>query len=67
MPQHRCRLCGYVYDPTLGDIGPGPGHDIAPGTAFQSLPDDWRCPDCRAPKSEFVPVEAGNAGAGTGA
>ncbi|MBR2258505.1 MAG: rubredoxin [Blautia sp.] len=35
--------CGYIYDPEKGD----PKHDIAPGTKFEDLPDDWRCPRCK--------------------
>jgi rubredoxin len=49
MDKYVCVLCGYVYDPALGD----PEHDIAPGTAFESLPADWVCPVCGADKSAF--------------
>ena len=49
MDKYVCQLCGYVYDPALGD----PEHDIAPGTAFESLPDSWTCPLCGADKSSF--------------
>lgn len=34
--------CGWVFDPAIGD----PEHGIAPGTAFEDLPDDWACPNC---------------------
>jgi rubredoxin len=34
-----CTLCGHVYD---GSAGP-----------FESLPDSWVCPTCRAPKKVF--------------
>ena len=47
---HRCAWCGYVYDPAQGD----PARGIASGTPFAQLPDDWCCPDCRAPKADFV-------------
>jgi rubredoxin len=50
--RHRCRWCGHVYDPAAGDTVRG----IPPGTAFAELPDDWRCPDCRAPKPDFEPM-----------
>ena len=44
----------FVYDPVHGDpdniAGPGP---IPPGTAFEDLPADWRCPVCGTPKSWF--------------
>ena len=46
-----CQPCGWVYDPELGD----PDNGIAPGTKFEDLPEDWVCPVCGAPKSEFAP------------
>ncbi len=45
-----CGVCGYTYDPALGD----PAGGIAPGTRFEDLPDDWVCPACGAPKSAFL-------------
>nr|WP_246337567.1 rubredoxin [Azospirillum oleiclasticum] len=45
---------GYEYDPLLGD----PDSGVAPGTAFQDLPDDWFCPRCGAGKSEFRRLSA---------
>lgn len=53
MTKYECEPCGYVYDPAEGD----PDNGIAPGTAFEDLPDDWVCPICGADKSEFKPVE----------
>ncbi len=53
MKKYRCTLCGYIYDPAKGD----PANGVEPGTAFESLPDDWVCPECGAAKSEFEPVE----------
>ena len=49
--KYVCQPCGWVYDPALGD----PDNGIAPGTKFEDLPEDWVCPVCGAPKSEFVP------------
>jgi rubredoxin len=49
MEKFRCTVCGYIYDPEMGD----PDAGIAPGTAFQSLPDDWTCPVCGATKDMF--------------
>ena len=43
------RPCDYVYDPAKGD----PDNGIAPGTAFENLPESWNCPVCGDPKSEF--------------
>lgn len=45
--RYKCLQCGYVYDPFLGE----PEHGIAPGTSFESLPDDWTCLECGADKS----------------
>ena len=41
--------CGYVYDPEVGD----PDAGIAPGTAFEDIPDDWVCPWCGLGKDAF--------------
>jgi rubredoxin len=49
MDKYECSICGYVYDPAVGD----PDNGIAPGTSFDALPEDWVCPTCGAPKSEF--------------
>lgn len=44
----------YVYDPAHGDPDNIAGsHPIPPGTAFEDLPADWRCPVCGTPKSWF--------------
>ncbi len=53
MQKYQCSICGHVYDPVEGDSEAG----IAPGTSFQDLPDDWVCPNCGAPKSDFEPYE----------
>ena len=47
--KYRCTICGYVYDPELGD----PDGGIKPGTPFEQIPDDWVCPVCGAAKSAF--------------
>ena len=52
MDKYECNVCGYVYDPEAGD----PENNIAPGTAFEDLPDDWECPICGASKDEFEKV-----------
>lgn len=51
MKQYECELCGYVYNPASGD----PDNGVAPGTAFEKLPEDWVCPLCGAGKDQFVP------------
>ena len=49
MDTWECTACGYVYDPSEGD----PDGDIAPGTPFEKLPDDWVCPQCGVGKDMF--------------
>ena len=49
MQKYVCILCGYIYDPEVGDEDGG----IAPGVSFENLPDDWVCPLCGAGKDEF--------------
>lgn len=51
-PKYECTVCGYVYDPELGD----PEHGIKAGTLFSDLPDDWTCPVCGAGKAQFKQV-----------
>jgi rubredoxin len=48
----QCIVCGYIYDPEVGD----PVAGIDPGTPFEDLPDDWVCPVCGAPKDQFERV-----------
>ena len=50
MDKWECTVCGYIYDPELGD----PEHNIPPQTPFEQLPENWACPVCGAPKSQFV-------------
>ena len=51
--KYVCNLCGYVYDEAAGD----PDNGIAPGTAFEDLPEDWVCPICGVGKDEFAPED----------
>ena len=51
MQKWVCTLCGYIYDPEVGDMDAG----IPPGTAFEDLPDGWACPVCGASKEMFEP------------
>jgi rubredoxin/quercetin dioxygenase-like cupin family protein len=56
MQKYMCSDCDFEYDPAVGD----PSQGIAPGTAFEDLPDTWTCPECGAPKSEFYPIIESN-------
>lgn len=47
--EYQCPACGYIYNAAEGD----PDGGIAPGTSFEDLPDDWKCPLCGMDKSEF--------------
>jgi rubredoxin len=49
MENYVCSICGYIYDPTVGDDEGG----IKPGTAFEELPEEWVCPTCGAGKDVF--------------
>jgi rubredoxin len=51
--KYQCTVCGYIYDPTIGD----PDSGIAPGTPFEKLPDSWTCPQCGAMKDDFVEMK----------
>jgi rubredoxin len=53
MSKYECTICGYVYDPAVGDVENG----IEPGTSFEDLPDDWVCPECGVGKEDFEEVE----------
>ena len=49
MSKYECTLCGYIYNPAKGD----PDNDVAPGTAWADVPEDWVCPICGAGKDDF--------------
>ncbi len=53
MTKWKCTFCDYVYDPETGD----PDNGIQPGTDFESLPPDWTCPWCGAPKDAFERID----------
>lgn len=51
--KYVCAVCGYIYDPSIGD----PDNGIAPGTAFEDISNNWTCPECGAGKDEFEELE----------
>ena len=53
MKKYVCDMCGWEYDPEVGD----PDNGIEPGTAFEDLPEDFVCPLCGVGKDEFSPAE----------
>ncbi|MBP7087872.1 MAG: rubredoxin [Candidatus Omnitrophica bacterium] len=53
MDKYQCKVCGYIYDPAVGD----PDNGIEAGTPFSQLPATWVCPECGVGKEEFEKVE----------
>jgi rubredoxin len=51
MKKYKCKICGYVYDPEAGE----PRRGTAPGTPFEDLKNEWRCPQCGAGLNRFIP------------
>ena len=49
MDTFTCTICGFQYNPEEGDSTAG----IPPGTPFEDLPDDYKCPICNASKEYF--------------
>jgi len=53
MKKYKCTVCGHIYDSAEGD----PVLGIAPGTAFEDIPDDWRCPICQVTKDDYILID----------
>ncbi|WP_085441370.1 rubredoxin [Magnetofaba australis] len=53
MKRYKCTVCDFIYDEAKGM----PEDDIAPGTKWEDVPDDWECPQCGVSKSDFEMVE----------
>lgn len=49
----QCRTCGFIYKEEEG----APDEGLAPGTRWEDLPEDWVCPICGTPKSDFDMIE----------
>ena len=52
MEKYVCNVCGYEYDPAIGD----PDQDVSMGTLFEALPEEWICPLCGEEKDNFIQV-----------
>ena len=50
MAQYECIICGLIYDEAKG----WPDDEIAPGTKWEDIPNDWYCPDCGVGKEDFT-------------
>lgn len=53
MKKYKCKICGHIYDPEMGD----PVGGIDPGTPFENIPESWRCPVCGVTKKDFEPLD----------
>lgn len=51
--KYICTICGWIYDPAVGD----PDNGVDAGTAFEDVPDSWVCPECGVGKDAFEPYE----------
>ncbi len=49
----ECKICWHVYNPEEGDNY----WQIAPGTPFSELPEDWSCPECDGNKNDFMLID----------
>ncbi|MFT5872724.1 MAG: butyryl-CoA dehydrogenase [Clostridium sp.] len=47
-----CNGCGNEYDPSMGD----PEGEVAEGTLFENIPQEWTCPVCGEEKDMFIEV-----------
>jgi len=57
-----CANCDHEYDSDEGDLPRG----ISAGTTIDNLPQDWVCPECGAPKMEFIEIPSRSIGSGDG-
>ncbi|MFL6712973.1 MAG: rubredoxin [Sulfurifustis sp.] len=50
---YMCVVCGFIYDEEKGL----PQEGIAAGTRWEDIPENWKCPECGAAKSDFEMIE----------
>lgn len=60
--KYVCELCGLVYDEEKGY----PQRNIAPGTLFADLPENFECPGCFSDRRSFYPVRPREASSAVG-
>lgn len=53
MKSYMCVICGFVYEEEMGR----PEDGIPPGTSWEEVPENWKCPECGAAKSDFEMIE----------
>ncbi|MCZ5371218.1 rubredoxin, partial [Escherichia coli] len=49
-PRMQCIVCQWIYDPAKGE----PMQDVAPGTPWSEVPDNFLCPECSLGKDNYV-------------
>lgn len=49
MDKYVCDVCGWEYDPAKGE----PDSNVAAGTPWDKVPEDFVCPECGAGKDSF--------------
>ncbi len=52
MAKYQC-MCGWIYDEETGE----PSQNISPGTKWEEVPDDFKCPQCGLGKNAFRKIE----------
>jgi len=53
MKAYMCVICGFIYEEEKGL----PDQGIAPGTRWDDVPENFKCPFCGATKNDFEMVE----------
>ena len=53
MAVYECDICGWEYNEEAG----AEEYGIAPGTKWEDIPVDFKCPLCKAPKEKFSKQE----------
>lgn len=53
MKSYLCVICGYIYNEADGI----PEDGIAPGTKWEDIPANWKCPECGVMKEDFELIE----------
>jgi rubredoxin len=53
MKSYMCVVCGFVYEEEQGL----PDEGINPGTRWEDVPENFKCPECGASKDEFEMIE----------
>jgi rubredoxin len=47
--KYVCKICGYEYDEAVGEES----QNVAAGTKWADVPEDFACPYCGVDKSNF--------------